>query len=68
MIVKLKNGQAIDFELGEWLDGEQMAQAMRRKRLVEAIERAIGTQGVNASAYFRSIMLVPRRCRRRRLT
>ncbi len=59
VIVTLKNGQEIDFELGEWLHGQQMAQAMRRKRLVEAMENAIGAQGENASAYFRSVMLVP---------
>jgi len=39
--VKLREGRKIDFELAEWLHGEQMARAVRRSRLVEAIGEAV---------------------------
>jgi hypothetical protein len=60
VIVKLNSGQEIDFELTQWPDCKQMDQALRRKRLKEAISKAIGTQGENPSSNFRAVMLVPR--------
>jgi hypothetical protein len=56
VVVSLKDGRRIDFELREWLDGEQMAQAMRRRRL----EQAIGSQPENGAEHIRTVMLVPR--------
>ena len=38
-------GAVIDFELGEWLHGPQMAEAKRYDRAMEAILDAIGPQG-----------------------
>jgi hypothetical protein len=61
VLVTLKDGRAIDFELGEWLHGEQMAQAKRCERLVEGIESAIGNQGENCSSHYRTVMLILQR-------
>jgi hypothetical protein len=60
MTVTLKDGSEIDFELAEWLHGEQMCQAKRRERLVESIENTIGDQSAKASAHLRAVMMVPR--------
>ena len=53
------NGE-IDFEIGEWVDGAQMAAAKRRDACDAAIVHAIGPQGTNPSQHFRAIMLCPR--------
>jgi hypothetical protein len=58
--VTLKDGSEIDFELAEWLHGEQMTQAKRRERLVESIENAIGDQSERTSEHVRTVMMVPR--------
>lgn len=60
VIMKLKDGAEVDFELGEWLDGAQMAEAKRHERLEAAIRDAIGPQGPNPSRHFRAVMLSPR--------
>ena len=36
-IVTVVDGAEIDFELGEWLHGAQMAKAKRRERLTESV-------------------------------
>jgi hypothetical protein len=59
IILELKDGTEVDFELGEWLDGAQMAEAKRHDRLEEAIRAAIGPQGANPSRHFRAVMLSP---------
>jgi len=60
IVVMLKDGTAIDFELGEWLDETQMAEAMRLERLEKAVLRVIGQQGRNTSVHFNCVMLSPR--------
>ena len=60
VIVRLTDDAELDFELGEWLDGPQMAEATRYERLAEAIRDAIGPQGSNPSRHFRAVMLSPR--------
>jgi hypothetical protein len=60
VIVTLLAGGELDFELGEWLHGEQMAKAKTRERLTKSIEDAIGEQGPNPSPHFRAVMLTPR--------
>jgi hypothetical protein len=60
VIVKLTDDAEVDFELGEWLDGAQMAEAKRYERLEEAILHAIGSQGGSPSRHFRAVMLTPR--------
>ncbi len=57
--VILMDGGEIDFELGEWLHGVQMAAAKRREQLVASIEEAIGPHGPNPSRHFRAVMLTP---------
>ncbi len=59
-IVTLRGGSQIDFELGEWLHGEQMTRGKSRERLVETIENVIGEQWENTPDNFRTVMLVPR--------
>ena len=58
--VTLKDGSEIDFELAEWLHGEQMTQAKRRERLAESIENAVGDQDERTSAHVRAVMMIPR--------
>jgi hypothetical protein len=60
VIAVMKDGIEIDSELGEWLDGAQMAAAKRYDRLAEAILDAIGRQTPNSSRHFRAVMLCPR--------
>lgn len=60
VIVKLDSGEEIDFEIVEWLDGKQLAQAMRRGRLTGAINKAIGTQGESSSSNSHAVMLALR--------
>jgi hypothetical protein len=54
-----ENGE-IDFEIGEWVDGAQMAAAKRRDACDAAIIEAIGPQGTSPSEHFRAVMLCPR--------
>jgi hypothetical protein len=58
--VKLAGRGAIGFELTEWLHGEQMASAIRLKRLIDAIDSATVAVGPNVSSYIYSVMLVLR--------
>lgn len=60
IVAVLKDGAVVDFELGEWLDGAQMAAAKRYDRLAGAIRDAIGPQEPNTSRHFRAVMLCPR--------
>ena len=60
VIVELKNGTFIDFELGEWLDGAQMAAAKRYDALAKAMIDTLGPQDTNPSRHFRAVMLTPR--------
>ena len=60
VIVTLNAEGEVDFELGEWLHGDQMARAKARERLTKSIEDAIGQQGPNPSPHFRAVMLTPR--------
>jgi hypothetical protein len=60
VIVELKNGTFIDFELGEWLDGAQMAGAKRYDALAKAMIDTLGPQDTNPSRHFRAVMLTPR--------
>jgi len=62
---KLRNGSAVDFELGEWLDGEQMQRAKGTERLESDLLRALGEQGINESRYFRCVMLILKESRPR---
>src|SRR2546427_11633586 len=54
--IELKDGAEIDFELGEWLDGVQMAEAKRYDAFAEAMLDALGPQGLNPSGHFRAVM------------
>jgi hypothetical protein len=58
--VEVKNGTFIDFELGEWLDGAQIAAARRYDALAKAMIDALGPQGANPSRHFLAAMLTPR--------
>src|SRR2546427_1825050 len=60
VIVELKNDTFIDFKLGEWLDGAQMAAAKRYDALARAMIDTLGPQGANPSRHFRAVMLTPR--------
>lgn len=60
VVVELTDGVEVDFELGEWLEGAQMAEAKRYERLEAAILDAIGPQGPNPSRHFQAVMLTPR--------
>src|SRR5262249_8364921 len=60
LIVVMLNGTEVDFEMGEWLDGAQMASAKRYDALADAILNAIGPQEPNPSRHFRAVMLTPR--------
>jgi hypothetical protein len=60
MIVKTRENGEIDFEIGKWVDGAQMAAAKRRDACDAAIIEAIGPQGKNASKHFRAVVLRPR--------
>lgn len=60
VVVELKDGVEVDFELGEWLHGVQMAETKRRERQEAAIRDAIGPQGPNSSRHFRAVMLTLR--------
>src|SRR5262245_30641795 len=60
LVAVMKNGTEVDFELGEWLDGAQIASAKRCDALAEAIIDAIGPQEANPSRHFRAVMLTPR--------
>ena len=51
--------EEIDFEIGEWLDGPQIAAAKRREAFDAAIFDAIGPQGENPSGHFQAVMLCP---------
>lgn len=57
IVVILRGGQRVEFELGEWLDGPQMTRGIRRERLVAAIDGAIADQGENTCDHIRSVML-----------
>jgi hypothetical protein len=57
---KLQAGSEIDFELGEWLDGQQMQQAKKIERLESSLLDALGEQGTSKSNHFRCVMLVLR--------
>lgn len=60
VVVDLKNGDQIDFELAEWLHPDQIQLMKRRERLAEAMRDAIGNQGQNHSKYFDLVLLFPR--------
>lgn len=60
VVAVLTDDSEIDFELGEWLDGAQMAAAKRYDGLAEALLEAIGPQAPNLSMHFRAVMLCPR--------
>src|SRR5207245_48624 len=53
-------GGEVDFEVGEWLDGRQMAEAKRYERLEAWMLDSIGPQAPNTSPHFRAVMLTPR--------
>jgi len=59
VVVDLKSGDQIDFEIAEWLHHDQMQQMIRRERLTEAMLEAIGEQGPNRSQYFDLVLLFP---------
>jgi len=59
VVVTTTTGEMIDFELGGWLDGPQLATAKRYDSLACAIRNAIGPQGKNPSRHFRMAMLTP---------
>jgi hypothetical protein len=60
VVVKLIGGAEVDFELGEWLDGHQMAEARQYERLESGMLDSIGPQAPNTSPHFRAVMLTPR--------
>jgi hypothetical protein len=60
VVVTLSTGEDIDFEIGEWIHGEQFAKAKQREAVVAAIEAAIGPQGDHKSSHFGYVMLFPR--------
>jgi len=60
VVVELATGGLVDFELGEWLDGPQTGAAKRYDAAAEAMIAALGSQGVNPSPHFRTVMLCPR--------
>ena len=51
VIVEMANGTFIDFELGEWLDGGQMAAAKRYDARAEVLIDTLGAQGANPSRH-----------------
>ena len=60
IIAVMKDGTRVNFELVEWLHGEQMAEARRHEDLATAIMGAIGPQNAPRSPHVQSAMLSPR--------
>lgn len=59
IVTVMKDGAEVDFELGEWLDGRQIAAAKQYDELAAAILDSIGPQQPNLSHHFRAVMLCP---------
>ena len=58
--VKLRSDLEIDFELGEWLNQQQMQLAKKTERLESSLLGALGDQGTCQSKHFRCVMMVLR--------
>jgi hypothetical protein len=43
--VRLKSGRRIDFQLGEWLDAQQMAEAKRKEKLRDRLRAVLASPG-----------------------
>ena len=52
IIVKLRSELELDFELGEWLDEQQIKVAKKTERLESALLASIGDQGACQSNHF----------------
>ncbi len=57
IVAYLESGKQIDFELGEWLEPHQMAEAMRRDKLGTQVTKALSAIGSNTTKHVRFVLL-----------
>ena len=57
VVVTLRDGKEIDFELGRWLDEEQIQETKKTERVQLAISQAIGIQPENSTQHIHCVMI-----------
>ena len=65
VLCKTQDGQDFAFELGKWLNREQISQDKKTERFEQDFMQAIGTQPENATDHIHCVLLSPRNDRLR---